>query len=175
RSVVTALLPLLVVGVSVAVARGVLSGLGEAGMPVSQFTVIFLVGILLGAGTDYSVFFISRYHEQRRLGTDPEEAIIYACGSIGRVILASAATVALALASMVFARLSVFQGVGPACAIAVLIGFLATVTLLPPVMALAAKRGIAEPRADLSRRYWNRIAVTVVRRPKPLLAGSLVV
>src|SRR5690606_11052664 len=30
-------------------------------------------------------------------------------------------------------------------------------------------------RADLSRRYWNRIAVTVVRQPKPLLAGSLVV
>lgn len=174
RSIFTAVLPLLVVGVSVAVARGALSGFGEAGMPVSQFTAIFLVAILLGAGTDYSVFFISRYHEQRRLGVEPEEAIIYASGSIGRVIWASAATVALALGSMVFARLSVFQGLGPACAVAVLIGFLATVTLLPPVMAIAARRGVAEPRGDISRRYWNRIAVAVVRRPAPLLAISLV-
>ncbi|WP_310784977.1 RND family transporter [Mycobacterium sp. Z3061] len=175
RSVFTALLPLLVIGVSVAVARGVLSALGQLGVPVSQFTVAFLVAILLGAGTDYSVFFISRYHEQRRQNVDPEQAIPRACGSIGRVILASAATVALAFAAMVFARLSVFKGVGPACAVAVLIGFLATATLLPPVLALAAKRGIAEPRADLSRRYWNRVAVTVVRRPGRMLAASLVV
>ncbi|OBH30910.1 hypothetical protein A5692_18210 [Mycobacterium sp. E342] len=174
RSVATALLPLLVIGASVAVGRGVLAALGEFGVPVSQFTIAFMTAVLLGAGTDYSVFLISRYHEQRRHGDNPEDAIIHACGSIGRVILASAATVALALASMVFAHLSVFQGVGPACAVAVLIGFLATVTLLPPLLALAARRGIAEPRADLSRRYWNRIAVSVVRRPVPLLAVSLV-
>ncbi|WP_083177759.1 MMPL/RND family transporter [Mycobacterium scrofulaceum] len=174
RSVTTAVLPLLVIGASVAVGRGVLSALGEVGVPVSQFTIAFMTAVLLGAGTDYSVFLISRYHEQRRQGIAAEQAIVHACGSIGRVILASAATVALALASMVFARLSVFQGVGPACAVAVLIGFLATVTLLPPLLALAAARGIAEPRADLSRRYWNRIAVMVVRRPAPLLAASLV-
>lgn len=175
RSLLTALLPLLVIGVSLAVGRGVLSTLGEFGMPVSQFTIAFMTAVLLGAGTDYSVFLISRYHEQRRHDIAAEQAIRHACGSIGRVILASAATVALALASMVFARLSVFQGVGPACAIAVLIGFSATVTLLPPLLALAAQRGIAEPRADLSRRYWNRVAVAVVRRPASLLAASLVV
>ncbi len=174
RSVFTALLPLLVIGVSVAVGRGVLSALGEIGMPVSQFTIAFMTAVLLGAGTDYSVFLISRYHEQRRQGVPPQQAIVHACGSIGRVILASAATVALALVAMVFARLNVFKGVGPACAIAVLVGFLASVTLLPPLLALAAKRGIAEPRTDLTRRYWNRVAVAVVRRPWPLLAASLV-
>ncbi|KMO70989.1 RND family transporter [Mycolicibacterium chlorophenolicum] len=175
RSVFTALLPLLVIGISLAVARGILSALGEAGVPVSQFTITFLVAILLGAGTDYSVFLISRYHEQRRQGRDAEDAIVAATGSIGRVILASAATVALTFAAMAFARLSVFQGVGPACAVAVLIGFLATVTLLPPVLALAARRGVGDPRPDLSRRYWNRAAVAVVRRPWPLLAASLAV
>ncbi|WP_396905678.1 MMPL family transporter, partial [Mycolicibacterium phlei] len=53
RSVFTALLPLLVIGLSLAVGRGVLSALGEMGMPVSQFTVAFMTAILLGAGTDY--------------------------------------------------------------------------------------------------------------------------
>lgn len=175
RSVFTALLPLLVIGVSLAVGRGVLSVLGESGMPVSQFTVAFMTVILLGAGTDYTVFLISRYHEQRRAHVPADQAVIHATASIGRVILASAATVALAFFAMVFARLSVFAGLGPACAVAVLVGFLATVTLLPPVLALAARRGIGEPKSDRTRRYWNSVAVAVVRRPVPLLAVSLVI
>jgi RND superfamily putative drug exporter len=175
RSVFTALLPLLVIGLSLAVGRGVLSALGEMGMPVSQFTVAFMTAILLGAGTDYTVFLISRYHEQRRAQVPADQAIIHATASIGRVILASAATVALAFLAMVFARLSVFAALGPACAIAVLFGFLATVTLLPPVLSLAAKRGIGEPKPDRTRRYWNSVAVAVVRRPVPLLIVSLVI
>ena len=39
------------------------------------------------------------------------------------------------------------------CAVAVLVGFVATVTLLPPVLSLAAKRGIGEPKSDRTRRY----------------------
>ena len=175
RSLITALLPLLVIGVSMAVGRGVLSVLGMHGVPVSQFTIAFMTAVLLGAGTDYSVFLISRYHELRRRGVPPDDAIVAASGNIGRVILASAATVALALASMVFARLSVFKGVGPACAVAVLIGFLATVTFLPPLLSMAARHGRAEPGADLSRRYWSWLAVAVVRRPGRRLVVSLVV
>ncbi|MCX8555381.1 MULTISPECIES: RND family transporter [Mycolicibacterium] len=175
RSLFTALLPLLVIGLSLAVGRGVLSALGESGLPVSQFTVAFMTAILLGAGTDYTVFLISRYHEQRRAGTPPEAAVITATASIGRVILASAATVALAFLSMVFATLSVFAALGPACAVAVAVGFLATVTLLPPVLAVAARRGIGEPKPDRTRRYWNSVAVAVVRRPVPLLVASLLI
>ncbi|OCB11755.1 MMPL/RND family transporter [Mycobacterium intracellulare] len=175
RSVFTALLPLLVIGLSLAVGRGILAGLGEIGMPVSEFTIAFTTVILLGAGTDYSVFLISRYHEQRRQGVPVDQAVVHATATIGRVILASAATVALAMVAMAFATLNIFATSGPACAIAVLIGFIASVTLLPPVLVLAAKRGIGEPRADRTRAYWNRIAATVVRRPVPLLAISLVI
>ncbi|WP_162563604.1 MMPL family transporter, partial [Mycolicibacterium mucogenicum] len=85
-------------------------------------------------------------HEQRRADIAPPQAAIYATASIGRVILASAATVALAFLAMTFAKLSVFAALGPACAVAVMVGFLATVTLLPPVLALAARRGIGDPR-----------------------------
>jgi RND superfamily putative drug exporter len=96
RSVFTALMPLLVVGMSLAVGRGVLSGLGELGMPVSQFTSMFMTVIIFGAGVDYSVFLISRYHEGIRAGYSPDVAIAHANATIGRVVLASAGTVALA-------------------------------------------------------------------------------
>ncbi|CQD04474.1 hypothetical protein A5746_16215 [Mycolicibacterium conceptionense] len=175
RSVFTALLPLLVIALSLAVGRGVLSALGELGMPVSQFTIAFMGAILLGAGTDYTVFLISRYHEQRRAGAPADQAAIHATASIGRVILASAATVAFAFLSMVFAKLNVFAALGPACALAVFFGFLATVTLLPPLLTLAARRGIGDPKPDRTRRYWNSVAVAVVRRPVPLLTISLII
>lgn len=174
RSVFTALMPLLVVGMSLAVGRGVLSGLGELGMPVSQFTSMFMMVIIFGAGVDYSVFLISRYHEAIRAGYAPDVAIAHANGTIGRVVLASAATVALAFLAMAFAKLSVFRTLGPACAIAIAIGFLATVTLLPAVLSFAAKRGAGLPHADLTRRYWHRVGTAVVRRPVPLLALSVV-
>ncbi|BCI90635.1 hypothetical protein NIIDMKKI_58410 [Mycobacterium kansasii] len=173
RSLFTALLPLLVIGISLAVGRGLLSVLGESGMPISQFTIAFMTVILLGAGTDYSVFLISRYHEQRHKDVSPDRAVVDATATIGRVILASAATVALAFLAMSFSKLSVFGALGPACAIAVFVGVAATVTLFPPVLAMAAKRGVGEPKADRTRRYWNRIAVAVVRRPGPLLGASL--
>ncbi|EUA05752.1 MMPL family protein [Mycobacterium kansasii 824] len=42
------------------------------------------------------MFLISRYHEQRRQGVSADLAVINATATIGRVILASAATVAFA-------------------------------------------------------------------------------
>ncbi len=94
---------------------------------------------------DYSVFFISRYHERLRQGAPTADALVDATATIGRVILASAATVALAFLAMAFGELSVFSTLGPACAIAILIGFLATVTLLPPVLQWAARFGWGQP------------------------------
>ncbi len=173
RSLVTALLPLLVIGASLAVARGVLSGLGLAGLPVSEYSIAFLTAILLGAGTDYSVFIIARYHERIRAGEPPEFAVVSATASIGRVVIASALTVTLALLVMVFADLSVFTTVGPACAIAILVAMAASLTLLQPILAIAARHGYGLPGRELTARHWRRVGALVVRRPRALLALSL--
>ncbi|MFT4201137.1 RND family transporter [Gordonia sp. (in: high G+C Gram-positive bacteria)] len=174
RSIVTAILPLVVIGASLAVARGILSGLGLLGMPISEYSIAFLTAILLGAGTDYSVFVIARYHERIRAGDSPAEAIVSATASIGRVVIASAMTVALALLAMVFAKLSVFTTVGPACAIAILVALAASLTLLQPILLIAAQRGRGLPGREVTARYWRRVGATVVRRPRRLLVASLV-
>ncbi|WP_051198871.1 MMPL family transporter [Gordonia shandongensis] len=174
RSLITAMLPLAVIGLSLVVARGVLAGLGELGMPVSQYSISFLTAILLGAGTDYSVFVIGRYHELIRQGHDPASALVAATVTIGHVVTASAMTVALALLSMIFADLSVFATVGPASAIAIMIACLASLTILQPALAIAARYGRGLPKREITRDHWRRMGVRVVRRPVALLAGSLV-
>ncbi|MGO8848714.1 MMPL/RND family transporter [Mycobacterium sp.] len=173
RRPVTVLLPLLTIGVSVASAQGVVSGLAQLGLGVSALTVGLMTAMIFGAGTDYAVFLISRYHEYIRSGTGSDLAVQKALSSIGEVIAASAATVAVTFLGMVFTRLPAFTAIGPALAISIAIAFLAAITLLPAVLVLAGRRGWVAPRPALTGRLWQRSAVNLVRRPKAHLLASL--
>ncbi len=173
RRLVTVLVPLITLGISVASAQGAVSGLVQLGLGVSALTIVLMTGMIMGAGTDYAVFLISRYHEYLRSGSDSDLAVQKALSSIGEVIAASAATVAVTFLGMVFTRLPAFTSIGPALAISIAIAFLAAVTLLPAILVLAGRRGWVNPRSALTGRMWQRSAVQLVRRPKAHLLVSL--
>lgn len=175
RNVVTMLLPLLTIGVSLVSAQQVVSGLAGVGLGISQQTVVFMTAMMVGAGVDYAVFLISRYHENLRRGMAPDAAVAAAITSIGKVVAASAATVAVTFLAMTFTRLQVFSTVGPALAISISIAFLAAMTLLPALLVLAGRRGWAAPRRDHTSRLWRRSGIHIVRRPVAHLVGSLLV
>jgi RND superfamily putative drug exporter len=173
RRPVTVLLPLITIGVSVASAQGVVSGLAQLGLGMSAPTIAMMTAMIVGAGTDYAVFLISRYHEHLRSGTDSDLAVQKALSSIGKVIAASAATVAVTFLGMIFTRLPAFTSVGPALAVSIGIAFLAAITLLPAILVLAGRRGWVTPRRELTGRLWKLSAVRIVRRPKVHLLVSL--
>lgn len=175
RRPMTVLLPLLTIGISVATSQGVVSGLAQLGLGVSALTVALMTAMIVGAGTDYAVFLISRYHEHIRAGSDSDQAVCKALSSIGEVIAASAATVAVTFLCMVFTRLPAFTSIGPALAVSIAIAFFAAVTLLPAILVLAGRRGWVAPRPGLTDRLWRRSAVAIVRRPKAHLVVSLAV
>ncbi|WP_082964716.1 RND family transporter [Mycobacterium sp. E796] len=173
RRPVTVLLPLITIGVSVASAQGVVSALTQVGLGISALTIGLMTAMIFGAGTDYAVFLISRYHEYIRSGVESDLAVQKALSSIGEVIAGSAATVAVTFLGMVFTRLPAFTSIGPALAISIAIAFLAAVTLLPAILVLAGRRGWVAPRPPLTGRLWQRSAVHLVRRPKTHLLVSL--
>lgn len=175
RNVVTMLMPLITITVSLVAAQGVVSGLGTAGLNVSNQTIVLLTAMMAGAGTDYAVFLISRYHDYLRQGVDSDGAVQGALDSVGKVITASAATVAVTFLGMLFTQLSVFSTVGVALATAIAVGCLGAVTFLPALLVLAGRRGWAKPRKDLTSRLWRRSGIRIVRRPIPHLAVSLVI
>ncbi len=175
RRFVTMLLPLATIGISMVAAQQVISGLAEVGLGISQVTVVFMVAIMIGAGVDYAVFLISRYHEHLRRGLDSDQAVMRALTGIGKVIAASAATVAVTFLGMIFARMPLFPTVGPALAISISVAFLAAITLLPAFMVLAGRRGWIAPRRDLTSRFWRRSGIHIVRRPVAHLVASLVI
>jgi putative drug exporter of the RND superfamily len=175
RRPVTVLLPLITIGVSVASAQGLVSALTEIGLNVSALTIVLMTAMIVGAGTDYAVFLISRYHEYVRSGVESDLAVQRALRSIGKVIAASAATVAITFLGMIFTRLPAFTSVGPALAVSIAVAFLAAITLLPAILVLSGRRGWIAPRRPITSRIWQRSAIHIVRRPKVHLLVSLTV
>ncbi|BBY38209.1 putative membrane protein, MmpL family [Mycobacterium mantenii] len=176
RSAVTMLLPLLTIGISLVIAQTVVAGYSQlTGSGVSNQSVVFLSAIMAGAGTDYAVFLISRYHDYLRSGADSDRAVRRAMFSIGKVIAASAATVGITFFLISFAQMGVFKTVGASAAIGIGVAFLAAMTLLPAILVLAGRRGWVRPRRELTSRFWRRSGIRIVRRPKVNLIASVLV
>lgn len=175
RSFVAMMLPLLTIGASLVVAQQVVAGLGLVGLGVGPQTLLLMTAMMLGAGTDYAIFLLSRYQEVLRTGVTSDEAMGQALTSIGQVIAGSAFTVAAAFMGMAFTDLGVFSTVGPPLAVTILVGFFGAVTMLPALMVLAGRRNWLKPRKDLTGRIWRRSGAEIVRRPRMALAGSLTV
>lgn len=175
RNLVAMLMPLITIGISMAVAQQVVAGLGELGLPLGPQTMILMTGMMMGAGVDYAVFLFSRYQECLRNGMGSDEAVVRSIATIGEVITGSAATVALTFMGLSFATLGVFLTVGPSLAVTILIGVLGSLTVLPALMVLAGRRGWVKVKKDLTGRFWRKSAVHIVRRPRIHLVASLAV
>jgi RND superfamily putative drug exporter len=175
RNPFTMMLPLITIGVSVGVAQSIVAGIAELGLGVSSQTITLMTTMMAGAGIDYAVFLISRYHDYLRQGVPSDQAVVRALTSIGKVIAGSAATVSITFLGMVFTHLGAFRNVGPALACSIAVALLAAITFLPALMVLAGRRGWIKPRRDLTSRFWRRSGIRIVRRPVSHLAGSLTV
>src|ERR1700733_13416675 len=75
RSITIALIPLFGVLTTLAVARGFISFLvGQGVIEISSFASNLLVSLVLGASTDYAIFYLGRYQEARQNGEDKESS-----------------------------------------------------------------------------------------------------
>ena len=136
----------------------VVAALGDAGLvEVSLFSVALLAAMMLGAGTDYAIFLIGRYHEGRRRGVPRNESLVDAYRGVASVIAGSALTIAAALACFNFARCRMLRSTGIPCAIGVLAAMLSSLTLTPALISLAGRLGWLEPRRSVITRRWRQI------------------
>ncbi len=172
RNPLTMLLPLVTIGAALVTAQAVVAGVSDLfGIGVSNQSVIFLSAMIAGAGTDYAVFLISRYHDYLRQGADFDDAVKRALISIGKVITASAATVGVTFLGLSFAKMGVFSTIGVACAIGVGVAYLSAVTLLPAILVLAGPRGWVKPRRELTARFWRRSGSASCDGRRPILSA----
>ncbi|WP_264991094.1 MMPL/RND family transporter, partial [Mycobacterium kiyosense] len=176
RSVSTLLVPLAGVLIEMLVAKGVVATLGHLGyIELSSFAVNIVVALTLGAGTDYGIFLMGRYHEARRAGEDREEAFYTAYRGVTPIIIGSGLTIAGACFCLSFARLNYFHTMGPAVAISMLLTIAAALTLGPAVLTVGSLFGLFDPRRQAQAKLYRRIGTSVVRWPVPILVASTAV
>lgn len=173
RSITNVVVPLLGVLIEMLVAKGVIATLGHLGyIELSSFAVNIVVALTLGAGTDYGIFLMGRYHEARQAGEGKEEAFYTAYKSVTPVILGSGLTIAGACYCLTFARLNYFHTMGPAVAISMLFTIAAALTLGPAILTVGSLFGLFDPRRAAKAHLYRRIGTSVVRWPVPILAAS---
>ncbi|HUX04308.1 MAG TPA: MMPL family transporter [Acidimicrobiales bacterium] len=177
------LLPLGVALFALGVASGATT-LMSHGLAIAQFAPILGSLIGLGVGIDYALFIVTRSRQGLKRGMGVEESIVSAINTSGRAVLFAGSTVCIALLGMLVLRLSFLNGVAISATVTVAITMLASLTLLPSLLAFQKmrvlsrreRRSLAEhgPEPVVVKGGWQRWARFVSRHPRVLSLVALV-
>jgi RND superfamily putative drug exporter len=146
-------------------------------------SLVLLIG--LAVGVDYSLFYVRREREARRAGLGSGAALEAAAAGVGRAIVVSGLTVAVALAGLLLTRLAVFTSMAIGTIVVVGLAVIGSVTVLPAVLSLLGDRidrgriplvwrlRRRRPASDEPRGAWAAIAGAVTRHPKAALVTAV--
>src|SRR5438876_3821555 len=188
-AIATPFVPLTIVGLALLITEGGLYLIGKYILPVQDTTTTFLFTIMLGVGTDYSIFLMARYREERVEGHDKAQAVQTSVTWSGESIATSATTVIIAFGAMTISSFTLLQSIGVGLGFGVLIALLVSLTLIPSLILMAGdrvfwpisgrrfERSAARARKRRSDRpgYFRRAASFSVKRPVLVLGLALLV
>ncbi|WP_019176290.1 MMPL/RND family transporter [Methanomassiliicoccus luminyensis] len=140
RSVLAEFLPLGAVGVAVGLSQAVVFVIGSTFVQVDSMILTLLFAILMGVGTDYSIFVLTRYREERIRGATREQAVHTSVAWAGESIVTSGATVIIAFFAMTASTFSFVQTMGLVLGISIVIALLVALTLVPAVLMVVGNR-----------------------------------
>ena len=188
-AIVTPFVPLATVGMALLMAEGGLYLMGRYIIPIQDTTTTFLFTIMLGVGTDYAIFLMARYREERIEGHDKAHAVQTSITWSGESIATSATTVIIAFGAMTLTSFTLLRSIGVGLGFGVLIALLVSLTLIPSLILIAGdkifwptsgKRFEAYAARSRKRRverpgYFRRAASFSVRRPVLVLGLALII
>jgi len=165
------LVPLVTVGVAEQLVTKLVALLApQFGIVVDESSVGITSVLVFGAATDYALLLIARYRDRLRTDESRFDAMRYAVRRTAEPIIASAATVTLALLTLLLAHQEVLRGLGFSAAIGVVVAMLTGLIVLPAAMVVFG-RGLFWPfvprvgDAPREGRVWGRVGEAVARRP----------
>lgn len=160
RSVVAQFLPLGSVMVALGVSQAVVLIIGTLVADVHYTVVTMLFSILMGVGTDYAIFIVARYREERIKGKDRETAVRTSVTWAGESISTSGATVMISFFALGIAEFSMIRTMGLILGMAVGISILVALTLVPSLLMILGN-GIFWPTRG---KRWDKFASSVMER-----------
>lgn len=172
RSPILWLVPLAVIGFADRFATTVGTVLAQAtGLSFDGSTSGITSVLVFGAGTNYALLLISRYREELRREPDHRLALHRAVRQAGPAILASNATVVLALLTLLLAMLPSTRSLGALAAAGLVVAAVFVLFVLPPLLKLCGPKLFwpfvpkESDRDTTTEGVWHSIAAGVARRP----------
>jgi uncharacterized membrane protein YdfJ with MMPL/SSD domain len=182
RSVVAALLPILVGGVALGVT---LLGIGVINtvQPLSIFSLNVVTGIAVGLSIDYSLLLVSRFREELEQGRGTPDAASKTMATAGRTVLLSATTVAAAFGSLLVFPLNVVRSIAIGGMLVAAVAGLTSLIVLPAIFSLLGakvnalaprrwQRAVERAARPEEQGAWYRLSRFVMRRPITMAAVS---
>lgn len=157
RSILTPVLPLGAVMVAVGLSQAVVFIIGTFVAGVDSTITTMLFSILMGVGTDYSIFIIARFREERIKGASRDEAVKTSVTWAGESITTSGATVIIAFMSLGIASYSMIRVMGLIMGLSILIALLLSLTLVPSLLMLIGNRVFWPNNKQRFKNYAKRI------------------
>jgi RND superfamily putative drug exporter len=194
RSPALATVPLVTIGLSTFASLrliALISVIPGLGFRVISVTEIFVVVVLFGAGTDYSLFLVARYREELGRRRSRIEALRAAIRQVGPALVASAATLIVGLGMLGFSSFTTIRCSAPTIALALAVALAAALTVAPAMMVwlgaalfwpFRAPHQDAGPNEETNIRetprsigFWGKVAGLVVTYPLSISMVCLVV
>jgi len=168
RSPVAPLIPLVTIGISLVISRGLIAAATDWGLPVSNFTESFLIAVLFGAGTDYCILMIQRFREELAKDGDRLAALSRTLRGVGKTIVFSSSTVFAAFFLIGFARFGLYQSAA-GVAIGVVVTLACGMTLVPALLLLLGRAvywpmKIGAGQGHGESRWWGGAAKLASKR-----------
>jgi uncharacterized membrane protein YdfJ with MMPL/SSD domain len=180
-SLVAPLLPVSTIGLSVGISFGLVYVIGTTITNVHFLVLTLLPVTMFGAGSDYCIFLVSRYSEERRNGRGKDEAIQRAVERAGQSIATSGATVVIAFGTLAIAGFGLLPSIGLAVTVGISIALLVCLTLVPAVLSALGDK-IFWPRSTAvktsnpsSNGYYRRAAQFTGKHSKLIILIALAV
>jgi RND superfamily putative drug exporter len=180
-ALVAAVLPLLVAIFSIVIALALSALVGQV-FDLSVFLVIMLTVMGLAVATDYALFVLSRYREERATGRAKLEAIAASGGTASRAVVFSGMAFVLAMSGLLLIPDTVLRSLGVGAITVGLVSMIAALTLLPALLGLLGDRvnalripllGRSVEGAGREGRFWAAVARAVMRRPVVSIAVTV--
>jgi RND superfamily putative drug exporter len=189
RSVLTPFVALSSIGIALGISQVFVVIAGTFIAKVDFTIPTILLTIVIGVGTDYSIFILSRYREERVKGLPAKEALLTSVSWAGESIATSGATVIISFLSLSLTSVVFLRTMGVVVGLGVLVALLIALTLVPSIIAMATesifwptagKRFADHSRGVLTRLqkrsgYFSKSSAFSVKHAKLLMAVALLV
>ncbi len=170
-ALVAACVPLVLAITALLGAFGIVGIFSQTIEPVSPYAGQVIVLIGLAVAIDYSLFMMTRFRSERRVGRDRLEAIGVASSTAGRAVFFSGIAVMISLAGLFLIPVAVFQTMAVGTIAVIAVSVLGSLVFLPAVLSILGDRVnrgaipvLARTRDD-GGGAWARIVHAVMNRP----------